>query len=369
MRLHPQLKNLHVRLLELNQQETPTALATIIQATGSTPQIPGFSALFTPDGLTHGTLGGGILEKDTERRALEAMNTRRSTIRSLDLEADPTSPEGAICGGGVRILIDADPARHLPVFQALVGALDRRLSGILITKICVSEESEVELFRDWVSAPDGVLSSGMLDDCDPDLLDRVGDCFRQRKAMLVMGDEEVSRTGAAVELRFCEPFIPLPRLVIAGAGHIGAAVSHLGSRLEFEVTVIDDRPEFANPENCPDADFIINDDIARAMREMNIDPDTYVVIATRGHQHDGQALRACIASHAAYLGMIGSRHKIALMRRQFLEEGWATAEEWNRVHTPIGLDIGSQTVEEIAVSIAAQLVSVRRAAHPRSARS
>jgi xanthine dehydrogenase accessory factor len=158
---------------------------------------------------------------------------------------------------------------------------------------------------------------------------------------------------------FLEPIFPLPRLVIAGAGHIGKAVAHLGHRLEFEVTVIDDRPEFANAENLPDADSIIVGDIRSSMAALDPGSETYIVIATRGHRHDGEALRACISAPCAYLGMIGSRTKIALMRDRFVAEGWASAEQWSRVHAPIGLAIGSQTVEEIAISIAAQLVQVR----------
>ncbi len=88
-------------------------------------------------------------------------------------------------------------------------------------------------------------------------------------------------------------------------------------------------------------------------------PDGYFVIVTRGHAKDAEALRAVVRREAAYLGMIGSRTKIGIMQREFLEKGWATAEEWARVHAPIGLEIGSKTVEEIAVSIAAELVQVR----------
>jgi xanthine dehydrogenase accessory factor len=300
------------------------------------------------------------LEKDAERRALEALTTQRSVVYSFALEADLTTPEGAICGGGVRILIDADPARHLPVFQALVDSLARRSSGALITSIVMSKESEVELSREWVHGPGEDLAGGGR---HARYRDRIEACIKQEKAELFPVEKGASPAGPAEELLLCEPFVPLPRLLIAGAGHIGAAVTHLGSRLEFEVTVIDDRSEFANPENLPDADHIIHADIGRAMREMDIGADSYIIIVTRGHRHDGEALRGCIASPAAYLGMIGSRHKIALMRRQFIEEGWATAEQWDRIHTPIGLEIGSQTVEEIAVSIAAQLVSVRSRVH------
>jgi xanthine dehydrogenase accessory factor len=157
---------------------------------------------------------------------------------------------------------------------------------------------------------------------------------------------------------FLEPVFPLPRLVIAGAGHVGKAVSQMGRFLDFEVTVIDDRIEFANRNNLPDADNIIVKDIGKAMAELRKDRDTYVVIVTRGHSSDAEALKPCIGSGAAYVGLMGSRVKVATMRANFLENRWATEEEWNKIYTPIGLDIGSQTVEEIAVSIAAQLIKV-----------
>jgi xanthine dehydrogenase accessory factor len=129
--------------------------------------------------------------------------------------------------------------------------------------------------------------------------------------------------------------------------------------LGFEVTVIDDRPEYANNENLPDASRIIVKDIGEAMQEISKNDDTYVVIVTRGHKDDAAALRPCIGSSLAYTGMIGSRKKIATIREDFIEKGWATSEQWDAIYAPVGLDIKSQTVEEIAVSIAAQLVLVR----------
>ena len=131
------------------------------------------------------------------------------------------------------------------------------------------------------------------------------------------------------------------------------------SLLDFSVTVIDDRPEFANAENVPEADEIVVGDIGEAIRRIEDSPENYFVIVTRGHQKDGEALRAAIGRPAAYIGMIGSRRKIEIMHCEFLESGWATAEEWDKVHAPIGIEIGSKTVEEIAVSIAAELVLVR----------
>ena len=158
---------------------------------------------------------------------------------------------------------------------------------------------------------------------------------------------------------FLEPIFPPEQLVIAGAGHIGRSLAHLGNMLDFEVTVIDDRAEYANSENIPSADRIVVKDIGQTMRDLEKTDNTYVVIVTRGHKDDAEALKPCIGSGIAYTGMIGSKNKIATMRTSFIERGWATAEQWDEIYAPMGLDIKSQTVEEIAVSIAAQLILVR----------
>jgi xanthine dehydrogenase accessory factor len=158
---------------------------------------------------------------------------------------------------------------------------------------------------------------------------------------------------------YLEPHFPWPQLLIAGAGHIGQAVGHLGKLLDFEVIVIDDRPEYACRERLPSADRIIVSDIGDAVRDFPISSDTYIVIVTRGHARDEEALRACIKRRAGYIGMIGSRRKAGLLREKFLGRGWAAPAEFDRVHSPIGISIYSQTVQEIAVSIAAELVSVR----------
>jgi xanthine dehydrogenase accessory factor len=178
----------------------------------------------------------------------------------------------------------------------------------------------------------------------------------ERKAPLFL--KRRGRAGRAAYL-FLEPFAPLPRLLIAGAGHVGQAVARLAARLDFEVTVVDDRPEYANRRRFPEADNILVGDIGQAVRDFGTGPDTSIVIVTRGHSHDAEALRACIRSKATYIGMIGSSRKVDLMKKMFLKKRWSTAAEFDLVRTPIGLDIHSKTVEEIAVSIAAELVLVR----------
>ena len=177
------------------------------------------------------------------------------------------------------------------------------------------------------------------------------------QAVLEEGRPRLIKEGG--KLVFLEPVRLLPRLIVAGAGHVGRAVARLGSRLDWSVTVIDDRAEFANKDNVPEADEIVGGEIGEKIRAIEDSPDNYFVIVTRGHHKDAEGLRAAIGRPAAYVGMIGSKSKIDIMHCEFLESGWATAEEWAKVHAPIGLDIGSKTVEEIAVSIAAELVLVR----------
>ncbi len=160
---------------------------------------------------------------------------------------------------------------------------------------------------------------------------------------------------------FLEPVIPAPRLFIAGAGHIGKALAKIAAMLDFEITVIDDRPEFANLENIPSADHIITVKSEKQLIPLARGLTTYIVIVTRGHRDDATALQVCIRSDTAYVGMIGSRNKVALMKKDFIKKGLATKEQWDRIYSPVGLEINSQTVGEIAVSIAAQLVKVRNA--------
>ena len=157
---------------------------------------------------------------------------------------------------------------------------------------------------------------------------------------------------------FVEPVLPQIRLVICGAGHVGAAVSRFASMCDFRVTVIDDRGEYAHAQNLPEADEIIVAEIAEALTRVRIDPMTFVVIVTRGHRNDEECLGAVAESDAGYIGMIGSRRKIQLIIEDLAEAGIST-DRLGRVHAPIGIDIGSQTVPEIAVSIVAQLIQAR----------
>ena len=351
------MKNIYVHLLDKLKEQKPLALATIVATKGSTPQVPGASALFSSEGLLEGTLGGGLLEADAQKKALKTLEKKASLLSEFSLRADIFSGEGAICGGEVKILIDACPEENRDTFQAVSQSLIKRESGILVTFINRISEEKVSLSRRWTERKEKFAA-------DPGahlslFKKEIKSTFSEGKPFLLKVKKEIFPEKVKETSLFLEPIFPFPQLVIAGAGHVGQAVTHLGSLLNFEVTVIDDRPEFANQERLPDADHIIVDEIGKAIQNFPISSDTYLVIVTRGHKYDAAALRQCISSEASYIGMIGSARKIKLMRQKFLEEEWATSRQFDRVYAPIGIDIQSKTVEEIAISIAAQLVLVR----------
>jgi xanthine dehydrogenase accessory factor len=351
------MKNIYLQILDLHSSGFPFVLASVTRTHGSTPQKPGSSALFNDQGLLTGTVGGGVVEGKVQKLAIEAISTGNSGFYHFNLTNDISKTEEAICGGEISVLIDADPGNSISAFEQLRQSLKRRIPGVLITMVTTLSTETVEIRRYWISdsfTPPS-LTKGILKALEP-----------AAKRLISEGDpsgygeiETGTDAGEGSSLFFLEPVFPPPHLVIAGAGHIGRSLAHFGDMLGFEVTVIDDRPEYANTGNIPDASHIIVKDIGETMREMEKDGNTYVVIVTRGHKDDAAALRHCIGTELAYTGMIGSKNKIATMRLDFIAKGWANAVQWTRIHAPVGIDIKSQTVEEIAVSIAAELVLVK----------
>jgi len=148
-------------------------------------------------------------------------------------------------------------------------------------------------------------------------------------------------------------------LLIIGGGHIGKALAVVGDLCGFSVEVVDDRPEYANVERFPEADRITQGRFDEVLADYPVDANTFVVCVTRGHRHDEMSLRAVVTSQAAYVGMIGSRRRVSAVLQHLLDEGM-DAEAVARVHTPIGLDIGAETPEEIAVAIMGEIIMARR---------
>jgi xanthine dehydrogenase accessory factor len=350
------MKNIYLQILDLLSSDSPLVLATVTRAYGSTPQKPGSSALFCDKGLISGTVGGGIVEGKVQMLALEAIVSKNSGLFHFNLANDISNTEEAICGGEISVLVNANLNNYISVFKQIKHSLTHRIPGVLITMVTGITEKMVIINRYWMS-----------DSFTPSMQDEFIEKLEPvvKKLISAQNPSDYSELEIGIHgeepssLFFLEAVFPPAHLVIAGAGHIGRALAHLGSLLDFEVTVIDDRPEFANSANIPDADHIIVKNIGEAMQELEKREDTYVVIVTRGHKDDASALKPCIGAGLAYTGMIGSKSKISAMRLNFIENGWAIANQWNEIHAPVGLEIKSQTVEEIAVSIAAQLVLIR----------
>jgi xanthine dehydrogenase accessory factor len=158
---------------------------------------------------------------------------------------------------------------------------------------------------------------------------------------------------------FVEPIVAIPTLYLFGGGHVSLQIAKIATMVGFKTVVIDDRPAFANKERFPMADATLVEDLTTVFERLNIDDQSYIVAVTRGHQHDEPVVEQAIRTSARYIGMIGSKRKITRMWKKLIERG-ADRDRLAQVHAPIGLEIGADTPEEIAVSIVAQLIQARR---------
>jgi xanthine dehydrogenase accessory factor len=191
------------------------------------------------------------------------------------------------------------------------------------------------------------------------------DAWAAEQAAALMADETreiiVAEAGSTPGVRLLfEVSRPQPEVLICGGGHVGQAVAKAARLLDFAVTVIDDRAEFASRDKFPDPRVRLRaEDFVAALQSLRLTRASHVVIVTRGHRHDEICLKEVIESPARYIGMIGSRRRTTTIREHLRREGVA-AEHLRRVHAPIGLDIGAMTPEEIALAIMAEIVLVRR---------
>ncbi|MGQ8335841.1 XdhC family protein [Sunxiuqinia sp. A32] len=345
------MENLFETILSHLTREHPIVLGTLIKTKGSTPQVPGSSAIFNSEGIVFGTLGGGILEAEAQKLAFDALKQQHSIVTEFSLDGKMDDDKGAICGGSALFFLDANTTESFSVFQQVVNSLQKQIAGILITVIEQIQGQHPLITRFWIPENEEV----------PLGLKRQFKLEKEYlKEFLAAGKAQIlSSSDQPDNILFAEPIQPTPKLVIVGAGHIGQSLCHLGHLLDFKVTVLDNRAELATKERFPETVRIIIKDITKAFQEITITKNSFIVILTQSHRTDMEALAACIKSEAAYIGMIGSKRKIKLVREKFICDGICSAEEFERIHAPVGIDIRSQTVPEIATSIAAQLVKVR----------
>jgi xanthine dehydrogenase accessory factor len=327
--------------------------ATIIDSLGSSPRHDGAHMLVRADGSIVGTIGGGALEAAAIKNALEVLDARESRLMDYNLTNSDSAKLGMICGGNGLMLIDYVDSSNVAVgdlFCSLLDLLNSGRKGWLVIAIPQGDQ------KGWTAGKCLVDSDGSV----------AGDPVCPTESL-----EELAKKGGTYDQiiaggtarTYVQPIGTQGIVHVFGAGHCGQKLVSLLSAVGFFTVVVDDRADFANRERFPTADSIlVPDSFEDVMGTLSVDEESYVVIMTRGHLHDRTVLKQALNTRAGYVGMIGSRKKVAETLQALQEEGFSP-DDAARVHAPIGLSIGAESPEEIAVSIAAQLIEVRAGRH------
>jgi xanthine dehydrogenase accessory factor len=326
--------NLWRAAAELVRAGAVGALATVARTAGSTPVPTGTKMLVGGEGRLRGTVGGGCVEADVIRAALDAQTAGAPLLVTHHLNADLAGDLGLSCGGTVEIFVEplvADPCYVAALEQAGVAEGERGGGeggggGGIVTK-AVS----------WANGP-----------------------FKRFESLPPAASADGAPAALSPDRRFViERLAPAPRVMVFGAGHVGAAIARAADAAGFRVVVVDDRPEFADPVLFPDRITVWAASVHEAVAQAAITPADAIVVATRGHRHDAVILERVAASPAGYVGLLGSRRKQAVITKALSAAG-VPVQSLARVRVPVGLAIGAVTPEEIAVSVVAELIAWRR---------
>jgi len=316
------------------------ALASVVRRRGSLPMSATAKLLVTADGARFGTVGGGCLEADIMEQALDVCERRAPVCVSHSLNAELAGDYGLTCGGTADVFIE-------PVMP---GAMLAALYADAAAVVARGDRAVLATARAWLGGePRKLLRSargatGLIDD---DALRAAVDAFGVVREEPLLGDDVV-----------VEALVGAPRLVVFGAGHVGARICEAAAFAGWRVTIVDDRADFADAARLPWAEQVLACDFSDVRAAAVAAPD-YVVICTRGHQHDAVIASQVAPMHPRYLGMLGSRRKAAFTAQAL--RGWGVKEAAiDRIICPVGLDVGADTPEEIAISVVGQLVKERR---------
>jgi len=327
----------------------------VVETRGSTPQKAGAAMLVYPDGSQTGTLGGGCVEAEVKRRALHVLTQGggRPEVLTFTLDDDYGWDDGLICGGRMSILADPLTAErtaslaYYQHFRRLVEQGQGCTEAVVLDPLGKTAGHRPVGSRYLFDAAE--LGAAQLAPEPPPaaLVEQLTPLIRR------------PRPGVQQGVSFL-PILPRITLLIVGGGHVGQAVALLAAEVDFDVWVLDDRDRYASQERFPRAQRLLVGEIGPMLRDLapTLDPSWYCLIVTRGHNHDEEALFHLAPTAAGYVGMIGSKRKIKLIHDDLLGRDVA-AETLARVHAPLGFDIGSQTVPEIAISIVAELIACR----------
>lgn len=337
------MKDTLAHMLDLEREGRRFVVATVVRTHGSTPQVVGARLIVDDLGRLVGTLGGGCVEGDAILEARRVLSEGGSSLRAYDLTEPLAWDTGLVCGGTMWIHIEPDATAiggdWAARLRASLAAAGRDQPVALGTQLRVEGRTvaaDGHCLIDRGEDPAGVTDRGR---------GILADAFAHgvaRSVPLADGQELL-----------VEPIVERPRLVIAGGGHVALALAHMARLLDYAITVIDDREDFANLERFPGVE-VIQGDIAATLAGLDPGWNTFIVVATRGHKMDAHCVRAAVATRARYVGLLGSRRKTVLIAKMLRDEG-INDERIRAVHAPIGLDLGGRTPAEIALSVLAEM--------------
>jgi len=294
------------------------------------------------DGRRWGTVGGGCTEADVTMQALEAARDGAPRFVQHTLNADLAGDVGLSCGGTVELFLEpvVTSAEMARLYAAVARGIEERIPVTVYTAV------------DWTNGPAKFAVIGG----DEILVGTQAASRAPRPAPPVVGETAHVDQDSGL---FIEPLLRVPRLIVFGAGHVGVEIARLAAGVGFHVVVVDDRAEFASDERLPEAHEVFVEDFRRFLDRLTLDEDDYVLATTRGHSYDAYIIERTAASKARYVGMLGSRRKKEVVFSA-LEAGGVPRPALDRVKVPIGEPIGADTPEEIAVSVVAELIRVKR---------
>ncbi len=359
---------IHREIVNLISAGKPAALATLISSRGSAPRKAGAKMLIRRDESFIGTVGGGGVELQTCHKAVEIMESGEPQLVHFDLAGKDCVAQ-MICGGQVDVFLEVrlkDNPDTLEIHREIVNLVSKGEAAVLAT-IISSRGSGLRKagVKMLIRRDETVIGSLGGDGVEQQIRHKAPAVLRHAEPEMLYfdpaGKELVAKPTSGGEVAiFLEPILPPATLYLCGAGHISQSTAAIGKMLGFQVVVIDPRPEFNNTERFPDADSRIIDDYALAIPKLNMGEEGHIIICTPGHILDEQCLFFAVATKAKYIGMIGSKKKVKETKEHLLQKG-VLPEQLDRVHAPIGLEIGAETPAEIAISILAEIIKVRRA--------
>ncbi len=311
-------------------------LATVIKRTGSAPRDIGAKMFIGEDGKTFGTVGGGLLEDGTYKEALAIMGKNVIKTFSVNMNANAVNEKDMLCGGDVLILLEPVTVMQNDVYRKIEKLQSNKQKGLVLTGFGGG------ILTKTLFDKEGNIAGDIPDD---ETINRIKTLPHLKKPVL---EEEY----------FADPIGEITPLYLFGAGHVAQYVAKIAKFAGFDVSVIDDKKEFANHERFPDADEIVVANIHDAFFCLDFTGDEYVVIVSRSHEYDAEILEETLKKETRYVGMIGSRRKVKMIIDGIKKKGYEdTAIE--KIHAPIGIPIDAETPQEIAVSIVAELIKVK----------